>query len=76
MHDNKEWECSTDLCLGRLGHVQGEEVCLRKCLLPADQLHPQGCCLDLRCVRVICYHFLKAQANASSGNLAAYLQIT
>ena len=57
-------ECPTDLGLGRLGHVQGEEVGLRERLLPADQLHPQGRCLDLGRVGVVRDHVCEAQADA------------
>ena len=65
--------CNAYLGLGRLGHVEGEEVPLCECLLPADQLHAQGGRLDLRGVGVICYHTGKAQAGASPGHLAANL---
>lgn len=70
----EHWECPAHLGLGSLGHVQGEEVGLRERLLPADQLHPQGRCLDLGRVGVVRNHVGKAQADASSGNLAAHLR--
>ena len=61
------------LVWGVWGMVQREEVPLRKSLLPADQLHAQGGCLDLRGVGVVRDHVGKAQAGAPPGHLAAHL---
>ena len=73
MHAKTLLEGPVHLCLGCLGHMQGKEVGRRESLFPADQLHSQGRCLDLGGVGVIRYHIGKAQADASSGNLAAHL---